>query len=225
MEQPHRFNAPLAVYAGVIAFVFACASQAHAQVARIGSPPARALPGVNAVAPVKPSAAGTAALAAPRATGLQPVVPAGLTAGSGAAVSRDPVAASTALTSPAATAATNTVVTGNDSFVPATGGVVAGGGTSVTIPEVAAFAAPNTATMGAAAANLARGPSATVPLGGAGYSAVDIARSFITADGNRDGELTRGEASRLSLALMSFEEMDRNYDGVISRGEYEDGLR
>jgi len=33
------------------------------------------------------------------------------------------------------------------------------------------------------------------------------------------------EARRLSIATMSFEEMDRNFDGVISRFEYQDSLR
>jgi hypothetical protein len=60
---------------------------------------------------------------------------------------------------------------------------------------------------------------------GHGYAAVDIARSFIQADRNRDGELTRGEAQRLAIAPYSFEEMDRNFDGVISRFEYEDATR
>ncbi|NNU44707.1 hypothetical protein [Ramlibacter montanisoli] len=54
---------------------------------------------------------------------------------------------------------------------------------------------------------------------------MDIARSFFFADANHDGDLTRAEARRLSIGTMSFEEMDRNFDGLISRFEYEDSLR
>jgi len=69
-----------------------------------------------------------------------------------------------------------------------------------------------------------RGPAQD--LGGAGgFSAHDLARSFFFADANKDGELTRAEAARLSISNLPFEEMDRNFDGVITRFEYEDTLR
>jgi hypothetical protein len=71
----------------------------------------------------------------------------------------------------------------------------------------------------------ARGPSQYLGSGSPGFSAIDIARSFIMADGNRDGELTEAEARRLSISMMSFQEMDRNFDGVVSRAEYDDSLR
>jgi len=74
---------------------------------------------------------------------------------------------------------------------------------------------PPVNVMGAAGAGFGR----------SGFSAVDVARSFIEADGNRDGDLTRSEARRLAIMPMSFEEMDRNFDGVISRFEYEDATR
>ena len=45
------------------------------------------------------------------------------------------------------------------------------------------------------------------------------------AEGNKDGELTRAEASRLSISTMTFEEMDRNFDGIITRFEYSDSVR
>lgn len=61
--------------------------------------------------------------------------------------------------------------------------------------------------------------------GGAGVNAVDAARSFIMADVNHDGELSRAEARRLPIQLQTFEEMDRNFDGIISRFEYDDSLR
>lgn len=65
----------------------------------------------------------------------------------------------------------------------------------------------------------------SVPLGSGPYNPVDVARSFITADANRDGELTQGEWQRVRLRAGSFEAMDRNFDGRISRSEYDDGLR
>lgn len=102
----------------------------------------------------------------------------------------------------------------------------AGTGTGVTTDAGAGYsAAAATSVMGAPAAGLVAGPPQFLPAGTTGYSAVDIARSFISADANRDGELTRSEARRLTIAGMSFEEMDRNFDGVVSRFEYEDGLR
>jgi len=81
-----------------------------------------------------------------------------------------------------------------------TGGRAYGGGA----------AAPETATAGTAA-----GP----------YSPLQVAQSFLGADLNRDGELTRAEARRLTIAPYSFEEMDRNHDGILTRFEYEDGVR
>lgn len=81
---------------------------------------------------------------------------------------------------------------------------------------------PNTAVMGA-------GPSG--PLGptrvfaGANYTIVDIARAFIMADTDRDGELTRSEAARLTIMPLSFEEMDANHDNRLTRSEYEDSVR
>lgn len=54
--------------------------------------------------------------------------------------------------------------------------------------------------------------AATAPTAGMGagpYSAVQVAQSFLGADLNRDGELTRAEAQRLMIAPYSFEEMDR----------------
>jgi hypothetical protein len=159
---------------------------------------------------VVPSASARAALAAPNPAGLRSPFPAGVSSGSGAAVSGDNVAASTATTQPGAVEAAtlNPGLTDSENML------------------FQPNAAVDTTVMGAPGYGVARGPGRGPTSGGSGgYSAVDVARSFINADGNRDNELTRSEALRLSLALMSFEEMDRNYDGVISRSEYEDSLR
>lgn len=52
----------------------------------------------------------------------------------------------------------------------------------------------------------------------------DVARSFIGADANRDGELTRAEATRLTILPLTFEEMDANHDDRLTRSEYENAL-
>jgi hypothetical protein len=179
----------------------ACAAQAQTR--------ARVAPAANPV----PSASTRAAQGTPQAAGLRPTFPAGLNSGSGALVSTDPIARSTAtIPSTSATAGTGT-------------GIVGGGGGL--IPEV-----PSTDTASAAAATqtLGAGPSVPGPAqsmnsGAGGFSAADLSRSYYFADANHDGELTRAEAGRLSIAPLSFEQMDRNFDGVISRFEYEDATR
>jgi hypothetical protein len=80
---------------------------------------------------------------------------------------------------------------------------------------------PDTAVMGA-------GPYGSRGLtrpGTGPYSNVDIARSFIQADANRDGELTRVEATRLAILPITFEEMDANHNDILTRSEYEDAVR
>jgi hypothetical protein len=83
--------------------------------------------------------------------------------------------------------------------------------------------APQTTVLGAAGYGAPAGP---LPSGsGRGlYTALQIAQSFLAADANRDGELTRAEAQRLTIMPYTFEEMDRNHDGILTRSEYEDAL-
>ena len=57
------------------------------------------------------------------------------------------------------------------------------------------------------------------------YSAVQIAMSFLQADSNRDGGLSRAEAQRLAILPMAFEDMDLDKDGEVSRSEYDDAVR
>jgi hypothetical protein len=229
MPQLTRLTAAL-----VVALV--AATTAHAQVRQ-----------VRPAAPIAaPSANARATQAAPNPAGLRATFPAGLTSGSGALVASDPVAAQNAPLTLGATGTGATGTTLGTTTVTNGRGTVTGG---TLLPADSAFTANGpalpsdvntglpqfnagsaTTVMGAAGGGgLARGPAQTVAGGGGGaangFSAVDIARSFINADGNRDGELSRSEARRLTLAMQSFEEMDRNYDGVITRGEYEDGLR
>jgi hypothetical protein len=82
--------------------------------------------------------------------------------------------------------------------------------------------AGTTAAMGAGGgANAAQ----LVPSGAGPYTALQLAESFLRGDANRDGELTRAEFQRLPIAPASFDEMDRDRNGVVTRSEYEDGSR
>ena len=87
---------------------------------------------------------------------------------------------------------------------------------------IAAPTANPTAAMGAGGiANASR----VVPSGAGPYTALQLAESFQRADANRDGELSRAEFQRLTIAPASFEEMDRDHNGIVTRSEYEDGTR
>ena len=137
--------------------------------------------------------------------------PAGISSGSGAAVSGDPIASNTSPI-PAGTPP------------PAGSPVVVGGGGGVRVPAElppGGLVAPNTAVLGAGSS--VRGPAQGAD-GAGGFAAADTARSFFFADGNHDGELTHAEFRRLSIMTQSFEEMDRNFDGVISRFEYDESV-
>lgn len=111
---------------------------------------------------------------------------------------------------------------------PATGNLAPGGRAAGVAPD--AGTAPQTNVLGAAAYGGAVGfgvPAgrASPGVGSGPFTALHIAQSFLGADANRDGELTRGEAQRLTIMPYSFEEMDRNHDGILTRFEYEDGVR
>jgi hypothetical protein len=83
---------------------------------------------------------------------------------------------------------------------------------------------PQTAAMGAGGYGVPAGPQYS-STGAGPYTALQIAQSFLRADANRDGELTRAEAQRLTILPSTFDEMDRNHDGILTRSEYEDALR
>jgi hypothetical protein len=61
----------------------------------------------------------------------------------------------------------------------------------------------------------------TQPVPAAQWTVAQMRQSFALADANSDGQLTRGEAARLSLLPLSFEDADRNKDGVLDAAEYE----
>jgi hypothetical protein len=207
--------------AAALLCAFAAASAVQAQ----QRAPARVQAAPNPV----PSAAARIAQSAPQPTGLLPRFPAGISSGSGAAVSSDPIAASTTPIPPTGSTVANTTLIPAElppaTATPGTPGLLVPG-TAIVTPGVGT---PSTVTpavqtnvLGAGAST--RGPGQTVA-GAGGFSATDQARSWFFADANHDGDLTRAEFGRLSIATMSFEEMDRNYDGVITRFEYDDSLR
>jgi hypothetical protein len=104
--------------------------------------------------------------------------------------------------------------------------VPAGSDTTNTVVDgVLVDAVPATQVMGAAAGGYTRSAPQYVASGPGPYTALEVARSFLTADANRDGDLTRAEATRLTLMPFAFEEMDRDHNGVLTKSEYEDALR
>jgi hypothetical protein len=210
--------------AAAVICALAAASAVHAQTTRA---PSRVQPATNVV----PSAAARIAQTAPRPTGLVSTFPAGISSGSGAAVATNPIAQTTSPIPATGSTLANTTPfpsTLPPSELPAgTPGILVPGTTTIVTPGVgvttpAVTAAVATNVMGAGAT--VRGPGQS--LGGAGgFNATDQARSFFFADGNHDGDLTRAEFGRLSISTMTFEEMDRNFDGIISRFEYDDSVR
>jgi hypothetical protein len=98
-------------------------------------------------------------------------------------------------------------------------------GTPAGSPPIDSGVAPATSALGAAGYGGVAGPRQAPAVGGGPYTALQVAQSFIGADGNRDGELTRAEAQRLTIMPFTFEEMDSNHDGILTRSEYEEALR
>ena len=64
-------------------------------------------------------------------------------------------------------------------------------------------------------------PAASRPLPPTRWTIAQIRQSFEFADSDANGELTRAEAQHLTIMPRTFEDMDENKDGVVSRAEYE----
>jgi len=62
------------------------------------------------------------------------------------------------------------------------------------------------------------------PLPPSRWTAAQVQEAFEFADSDGNGELTRAEAQRLSIMPRSFEDMDENKDGVVTRSEYENAF-
>jgi hypothetical protein len=59
------------------------------------------------------------------------------------------------------------------------------------------------------------------PLPAARWTVAQIREAFDMADTDSNSVLSRAEAQRLAVLPRSFEEMDLNKDGVLTRAEYE----
>ena len=75
---------------------------------------------------------------------------------------------------------------------------------------------PTAATSGAAAAEV----SAPAPR----YAASDLERAFGFMDGNRDGKVSRQEASGFRGVAKNFDRADTNQDGYLSRQEFDTAM-
>ncbi|MBK0391396.1 EF-hand domain-containing protein [Ramlibacter algicola] len=208
------------------------ATTAFAQVRRMGAAPAPKSPVTSAA----PSPSGLTSGAAPGLTAGMPSA-SGITSGSAALPAGTPAASG--LTSGTAGAAPGIVTTNPapDTTVTTTRGSTRG---VVVLPPVAtapvdgslpANAAANAnanaaAAAGAGAAPTSGGtPSVDTRVAGGPMSPLQTAQVFAQADADADGLLTRAEALRLQVVTMSFDDMDTNRDGVVSRSEYDDSLR
>jgi hypothetical protein len=222
--QAHRFLLRAGIGAGL-----ALALGAQAQMAR--------------VAPGTPSAAKTvntqqaAAFGLPRAAGLSSPNPNSLTAGSTAVNVGSSVTTAASPTTTTGGTAAGGINTGT------TGGTTTGVGTTTgttTVGSTTDTAAGSGATTGtgivaggavgagAFSATTVMGAGTNLPaprqgasMGPGPYTGVEVAGSFLSADANGDRELSRAEATRLSIMPFAFEEMDANHDGVVTRSEYE----
>jgi hypothetical protein len=217
----HRF-----VLSATACVALALAAGAQAQTRRIapGPQPARTA-----------NAQQAATFGMPSPAGLTSAFPAGLTAGSGPATGAAVTTTgtgTTATSTPTATAplAGNVVMQNPNATVPATadasgnvaGGTTVGGTTGAIAGGNGLYA---TTVLGAGAGTNVPAARQGGSFGPGPYTVVEVARSFLNADANGDGELTRAEATRLTLMPFTFEEMDRNHDGVVTRSEYDDGMR
>ena len=65
---------------------------------------------------------------------------------------------------------------------------------------------------------------AAQPIPAARWTLAQLRQAYDLADTDSDGRLSRAEAQRLAIMPLSFEELDRNKDGVLERGEYESSI-
>jgi hypothetical protein len=187
---------------GCALLLVTAAAASHAQTARkIQSVPQPAAP------------ANAATLGLPKPGGLPSQFPAGLPETGVMGSSGTPIGVAPATTNtnePAGTITTpntsGTTTTGSSGPVPTTTGA-------------GVNAAGVTSYLGAAA------PQGPVSGPAGSYTPLQIAQSFLGADANHDGELTRAEFQHLTIKPYTFEEMDADHDGIVTRSEYENAVR
>lgn len=227
---------PLMILAAIVLCLVA--TIAFSQVRSV-APATRAAPATGTFSGT-PSASG---LTSGAATGLTNGMPSasGLTSGSaGASLPAGSPSASGLTSGTSGTAITGNGVTTNNTVgtTPDTTATTTGGSTRGVIvlpadtPANGAMIEPNNTTVLGApgfggASNgvpsVAPGRGQMVQTGS--LTPVTIAQMFGQADVDGDGLLSRAEALRLPFVTMSFEDMDTNRDGSVSRSEYEASLR
>ncbi|MGZ5179392.1 MAG: hypothetical protein ACXWC2_02880 [Ramlibacter sp.] len=214
MHRPVRFHpGPLTILVAIVLCLVATLAFGQTRALAPGAP--RAAPATTSGLPAgSPVPSGLTSGSAP-ALGAGAPAPSGLTSGSAPALPPGAPAAS-GLTSGSTVAPATSPggITGADTTATPAGGSTRG---VVVLP---ADSGPATGTLGAATSVAPTRLQISGPL-----SALQIAQFFAQADGDGDGLLTRAEALRLPVVTMSFDDMDANRDGVVSRSEYEASLR
>jgi hypothetical protein len=126
-----------------------------------------------------------------------------------------------------APATPNTLAPGGTVTAPDTGTAVGSTGTTATpVPTISGIAVNAAGVNAAGVAYLgAVAPQGPVSGPAGNYTPVQIAQSFLGADANHDGELTRAEFQHLTIKPYAFEEMDADHDGIVTRSEYENAVR
>lgn len=186
---------------GCAALLATIAAASYAQTARkIQSAPQPAAP------------ANAATLGLPKPGGLTSQFPAGLPETGVMGSSGTPIGV--------APATTNTNEPAGTVTTPGTSGTATTGSTG-TVPTTtgAGVNAAGVAYMGAGA------PQGPVSGPAGSYTPLQVAQSFLGADANHDGELTRAEFQHLTIKPYTFEEMDADHDGIVTRSEYENAVR
>ena len=93
----------------------------------------------------------------------------------------------------------------------------------LSLPRRRALAQPQAAASQPALPLVPAGP-ATQPAPPNRWTPAQIQQAFDLADADSDGGLTRAEAQRVAVMPRSFEDMDQNKDGLVSREEYQAGF-
>jgi hypothetical protein len=163
-------------------------------------------------APQPAAPANAATLGLPKPGGLTSQFPAGLPETGVMGSSGTPIGV--------APATTNTNEPAGTVTTPGTSGTATTGSTG-TVPTTtgAGVNAAGVAYMGAGA------PQGPVSGPAGSYTPLQVAQSFLGADANHDGELTRAEFQHLTIKPYTFEEMDADHDGIVTRSEYENAVR
>jgi hypothetical protein len=120
-----------------------------------------------------------------------------------------------------------TISPGGTVTAPDTGGTTSNSGVDTSgtgVTPVPTMTGAGTSAAGLAYAGAAA-PQGPVSGPAGNYTALQVAQSFLGADANHDGELTRAEFQHLTIKPYSFEEIDADHDGIVTRSEYENAVR